>query len=472
VLVDPWLVSDLRFFNQGWAYIGRKRVLVPGRLNVEDVASETDVLLLSQARGGAGGGRGRQRLPGLGCSGARDGRTAGWGGPQPQWCTLNPRHRPTTPLYARANPTKDQPNPNNTPNFPQPQYLDDHTHMPTLERLPKSIPVIAQPEAAARIAPLGFTDVRTIAPGASLDACGGRLRVTATAGALVGPPWSARQNGYVLQELGAARPTRLYYEPHCGEAGGRLRGGGLARRRCPQGCGPAGGAAPGLRGPKARATRARKGAGVRAARPQRRTAWVRAWPSPPPAVAAGARLAPHPPQAKKTLAADFDESSVASVGRVDVVVSPVLDVLLGGYPLVKGGQELTKVGRGLRTTACMEGVPNGLGGRMAWAGAWLGRAHGTGPPRRRPQRGAAEQRRRGRGPERSPSPPPQLLRLLRPSVLVPLLNADLDQEGGLTALMSTRGDLAALRDTLAAAGLSDVDVDMPAPPGEAFAIAL
>ncbi|GBF97920.1 hypothetical protein Rsub_10593 [Raphidocelis subcapitata] len=246
VLVDPWLVSDLSFFNQAWAYIGRKRVLVPGRLNVDEVASETDVILLSQ-------------------------------------------------------------------------YLDDHTHMPTLERLPKNIPVIAQPEAAARIAPLGFTDVRTVAPGASIDACGGRLRVTATAGALVGPPWSTRQNGYVLQELGAARPARLYYEPHC----------------------------------------------------------------------------------------DFDESSVASVGRVDVVVSPVLDVLLGGYPLVKGGQELTK-----------------------------------------------------------------LLRLLRPSVLVPLLNADLDQEGGLTALMSTRGDLAALRDTLAAAGLGEVDVDMPAPPGEAFAIAL
>jgi hypothetical protein len=57
-------------------------------------------------------------------------------------------------------------------------------------------------------------------------------------------------------------------------------------------------------------------------------------------------------------------------------------------------------------------------------------------------------------------------------VLVPLLNAELDQEGALTAWMSTRGDVQAVRDVLAAAGLGSVDVDMPAPPGEAFAIAL
>jgi hypothetical protein len=91
--------------------------------------------------------------------------------------------------------------------------------MPTLERLPKTIPVIAQPEAAARIAPLGFKDVTAIKPGQELPIAGGRLRVRATAGALVGPPWSARQNGFVLREAageGVARPASLYYEPHCG----------------------------------------------------------------------------------------------------------------------------------------------------------------------------------------------------------------------------------------------------------------
>lgn len=77
-----------------------------------------------------------------------------------------------------------------------------------------------------------------------------------------------------------------------------------------------------------------------------------------------------------------------------------------------------------------------------------------------------------------PPPPPlytaQLLRLLRPKVLVPLLNADLDQEGGLVPLMSTAGssrqeDVEAL---LGAAGLGGVKVDYPAPPGESLAIAL
>jgi hypothetical protein len=88
--------------------------------------------------------------------------------------------------------------------------------MPTLAALPKSIPVIAQPEAAARIAPLGFTNVTTIAPGEAREACGGKLRVRATAGALVGPPWSQRQNGFVIEEVGGERPASLYYEPHCG----------------------------------------------------------------------------------------------------------------------------------------------------------------------------------------------------------------------------------------------------------------
>lgn len=137
--------------------------------------------------------------------------------------------------------------------------------MPTLSRLPRTIPIIAQPEAAERIRPLGYTSLTTISPGQTLDLAGGKLRLRATAGALVGPPWSQRQNGYVLQERatsttssGSSSPTSLYYEPHC----------------------------------------------------------------------------------------DFDEGSVAGVGRVDLVVSPVKSVLLGGYPLVKGDTELVKVRRG------------------------------------------------------------------------------------------------------------------------------
>ena len=34
------------------------------------------------------------------------------------------------------------------------------------------------------------------------------------AGALVGPPWSKRENGFVVSET-APGGIRLYYEPHC-----------------------------------------------------------------------------------------------------------------------------------------------------------------------------------------------------------------------------------------------------------------
>jgi hypothetical protein len=67
-----------------------------------------------------------------------------------------------------------------------------------------------------------------------------------------------------------------------------------------------------------------------------------------------------------------------------------------------------------------------------------------------------------------------LLKLLRPKVLVPLLNAELDQEGSLTPIMSVRGssESGAVRQVLAAAGLSGVRLEMPAPPGESLALAL
>lgn len=71
--------------------------------------------------------------------------------------------------------------------------------MPTLEAMPRDIPIIAQPEAAERIKPLGFKSLTTISPGQSMPLCGGKLQLRATAGALVGPPWSARQNGYALR---------------------------------------------------------------------------------------------------------------------------------------------------------------------------------------------------------------------------------------------------------------------------------
>lgn len=73
--------------------------------------------------------------------------------------------------------------PHSTPPLVLPtQALDDHTHMPTLRALPKGLTVVACPEAAARIAPLGFRRVVTVDHGQSTSVCDGRLIVTATKG--------------------------------------------------------------------------------------------------------------------------------------------------------------------------------------------------------------------------------------------------------------------------------------------------
>lgn len=168
-LVDPWLVGPLEFFGQGWLYSAEKKVL---------------------------GGSGAASSPSP-------------SSPSP--------HQNKIDVQAVAD---------DTDVVLLSQYLDDHTHMPTLEALPKSLRVVAQPEAAARIASLGFREVTALRPGESVVVAGGKLRVTALAGSLVGPPWSQRQNAYLLQELvpaaggggDQAQPTQngasVFYEPH------------------------------------------------------------------------------------------------------------------------------------------------------------------------------------------------------------------------------------------------------------------
>jgi hypothetical protein len=53
VLVDPWLVGDLSFFEQGWLYTGKKRGFGGGsgvQIDVREVAGDTDVVLITQVR--------------------------------------------------------------------------------------------------------------------------------------------------------------------------------------------------------------------------------------------------------------------------------------------------------------------------------------------------------------------------------------------------------------------------------------
>eukprot|EP00966_Prymnesium_polylepis_P215570 4992139-Prymnesium_polylepis.1 len=45
-------------------------------------------------------------------------------------------------------------------------------------------------------------------------AAGGGLSVRATSGALVGPPWQRRENGYVIAPLQPGQSPSLYIEPH------------------------------------------------------------------------------------------------------------------------------------------------------------------------------------------------------------------------------------------------------------------
>lgn len=90
---------------------------------------------------------------------------------------------------------------------------------PTLQALPKTIPVVASASGAAVARSCGFRTVYTLRPGQSLTLLGGRMTVQGTEGALVGPPWSQRELGVVLREnLGAggaaAQGASLYYEPH------------------------------------------------------------------------------------------------------------------------------------------------------------------------------------------------------------------------------------------------------------------
>eukprot|EP00978_Attheya_sp_CCMP212_P049338 scaffold651427_cov59-Attheya_sp.AAC.1 len=144
------------------------------------------------------------------------------------------------------------------------QGLDDHAHVPTLTQLASmnefaNIPIVTPPSARRALQQSGFlsktssSNIQFLRPGQqttlfptirknsedripttsittnnnddSLPT--GGISITATTGALVGPPWQARENGYILRpttlcsmannELGGAGRASLasvYIEPH------------------------------------------------------------------------------------------------------------------------------------------------------------------------------------------------------------------------------------------------------------------
>ena len=105
------------------------------------------------------------------------------------------------------------------------QGLDDHAHERTLRKMASlgfSAPIIAPPSAKRTLLrTFPESQVRWLRPGeqtrlqARADRVGkeggGGIDVRACSGALVGPPWQARENGYVLRGEGG---FSVYYEPH------------------------------------------------------------------------------------------------------------------------------------------------------------------------------------------------------------------------------------------------------------------
>lgn len=100
------------------------------------------------------------------------------------------------------------------------QGLDDHTHLPTLKKLIRLLPdlqFVVAPSAYEKINSIltGETNARSVtvvAPGESVPLQNKKVILRATSGALVGPPWQARENGWHLRVIGGK--LSIYTEPH------------------------------------------------------------------------------------------------------------------------------------------------------------------------------------------------------------------------------------------------------------------
>mmetsp|Transcript_24969 Transcript_24969/g.38754 ORF Transcript_24969/g.38754 Transcript_24969/m.38754 type:complete len:331 (+) Transcript_24969:180-1172(+) len=96
--------------------------------------------------------------------------------------------------------------------------MDDHCHPPTIRKMMKELPdmeYIVAPSAEKKLLRLGLkADKVTVLKHGEFCKLGDAL-VTATEGALVGPPWQERELGFLLQ-LGNSEMEGLsiYYEPH------------------------------------------------------------------------------------------------------------------------------------------------------------------------------------------------------------------------------------------------------------------
>ncbi|KAL3830984.1 hypothetical protein ACJIZ3_019786 [Penstemon smallii] len=98
------------------------------------------------------------------------------------------------------------------------QSLDDHCHLKTLKPLSQKLPnlrVISTPNAKSLLNPL-FSNVTYLEPGQESEiqlSSGSSVKIRATAGPVLGPPWQRPENGYLVTS--PEGHLTLYYEPHC-----------------------------------------------------------------------------------------------------------------------------------------------------------------------------------------------------------------------------------------------------------------
>ncbi len=105
---------------------------------------------------------------------------------------------------------------NNTPSIPEnidlillSQGLEDHAHPPTLEKLPRDIPVVASPNATKVVEKFGYTSIKTLQHGESFN-LDNQIEIKAIPGDPIGP--FLIENDYILKDLNTNQS--IYYAPH------------------------------------------------------------------------------------------------------------------------------------------------------------------------------------------------------------------------------------------------------------------
>jgi len=107
------------------------------------------------------------------------------------------------------------------------QGFDDHLHTPTIKELVKEKPnltYITPPSGISMLKSIGISQNKQIVikHGETIELDTGnkneKIKILATEGALLGPPWQTKENGYIIKSSKAdTNPSfpSIYIEPHC-----------------------------------------------------------------------------------------------------------------------------------------------------------------------------------------------------------------------------------------------------------------